>query len=722
MFEAYRVGVSLVLNQAQFDAQFGAMLKQFERVLTAQREMQSGLNEFVSGLRVAARNAGTLASAMEQVARASRSMGGGAGRGGALPYSEGVPQIGYGGPRTTETGLVPYGSRGGVRFAEGGAVGALASGGGGGRPPIDLYWPGSPPPAARGSSPDYGRAAIGFGMVGGGVWGAESSMFSAGAQLGALRTRALMQGFTPAQAEALEAAARTEAMKTPGLTISGAMERGLDLYTVTRDAPGAIRGVGAMSQLGVILSRFGLGDQEKEIYDSLQAGELRGAIVDPKTHQVDPQRLFGFLQNVGAATASTQGRLSPASLLQMARSGGIGMSMLSDQAYFADMVLPLLTLKSSGAGTAIQGFAMQFAAGKMSEAAGHMLDDMGLLRDPKTGGHLDDIKRYKVGIGQFNFPPDVLRGRDDAMHNPVNFIEKDLLPGIDRYLRAHHTQVTQENEMATAMQLASRIPGGKFLADIIRLLPVVERERVGFQQAQGRDLYGLAVNNDPVLQEQAFQAAYHNMMATLGQTMMPEAVELLKSFTASMNAIGDWAKKNPGLAKMILEVAGGLGVLASAIAAISVALWVAAPMIAVAKKLGLGGVAGGALGVGAGAGRSAAIGAGLSKVAFPLLAGYAVHSLDSEDTIGKWVDNHLPGAAWLDNRAYSWSGGAVGRSYQMNNLGQDGAPLHVVVDNGRTIADGVTAHVTRQLDRPQSGPNSSILRITPNAADTGAGW
>lgn len=637
MIEAYKIGISLTLNGG-IQQTLAGVIKEFASLNTAVKNVQMSVNELASGMRglqrigaAAAAEWNSVAAAMGKAANATRAAANGnaaQGQARATGTTGAASPMAISAPTTSAltyaaAGLVVGGSVGGrgVGLPPGGAGGdgipRLTGPGGTGGIPLGPLRPGVTYPSTQ----DFAISATAAAGASAAIFSTEKNMFTAGAEIEAMKVRMKMAGYSAEQvAQALDLARTSTGVGgVPGLTQIAALHTMLDIRTMTGSPDAGVAAFPELAKLGLVLGANGHGDQMSELYAAIQAGELRGAIIDHETGKVDTEKFTGFIHNIQAAAIATGFRYGPREILQALRSGGISAAALSDQALFADQVLPTLTLGAAGGGTALQGFGMQFAAGKMSEAAATILNDMGLLLNPKThkpfrmnlsqaeGGKLGEMKPYKTGIGQFNFPPTVLKNRDSAIQNPADYIIKDLKEGIDRYLIKNHTPVTLNNEQVTAQQLASRIPGGKYIADFLRLAELLARERVQFAAGQKRDAYNIRVSQDPQLQVLAMDAAFHNMMAEFGGALMKDAMKTMAAVTTGLQNLSKWAADHPETATRITEVAAGLGVLGAAIGAISAVLFVAAPMIRVAAWLGtapgaaISAIPGGAAALGLGA-------------------------------------------------------------------------------------------------------------------------
>lgn len=615
MIEAYRIGINLTLTGGIAQTIVG-LAKEFATLNAAVKNVQISINEVASGMRglqrigtAAAAEWNSVAAAMSKVSNATRNAaansnkaqgqaqatGTGGRTGGssltlsALTYAAAGIVIGSGGNRAS----------GGSPPGGGGNIPRIGSGNGNNGGGIPIFPPGYPPGggAQYPSAHDFAIASAAAAGASTAIFSTEKNMFTAAAEIGAIEARMKMAGYTQFQVDQSRELARKEtgANGIAGLTQAGALHTMLDIRTMTGDPDAGLAAFPALARLGLVLGANGKGDQVSELYSAIQAGELKGAILNHQTGKVDVEKFTKFIENIQSAAIATGFRYGPREILQAMRSGGISASALSDQALFADQVLPTLTLGAAGGGTGLQGFGMQFGAGKMSEAAGLMLNDMGLLINPKTGkpfrthlspkNKMGELIDYKVGIGQFNLPPNVLQGRDQAIANPAEFITTTLRKGIDNYLAENKTPITLENEQVAAQQIASRIPGGKYIADFLRLSDLLKREREQFEKAQGRDAYNIRVKEDPNLQVQAMDAAFHNMMAEFGGALMKDALSAMNGVTTALQALGKWAAEHPETATRLTELATALGALASSIAVISGAIFVAAPVLRVARWL-----------------------------------------------------------------------------------------------------------------------------------------
>jgi hypothetical protein len=560
MIEAYAIGMSLTLNPSTVLGPLADIMAALEKVQNAVKTTQSGITGMASSMRGAATAAQSFAAAMERAAAASTrfnasGMAAAAG-GGAAGGARGGPS-GYVGPTYLLSGPASRMAlpSPGPQLLLGGPGGG--SGGG---------WNNLPPNLRGGGAP--GGAFFTTPRIMGAYFGYEGmkSIFDAVAEKDKISAGLIAQGFTPAQAQQAYQQAIDVQQSIPGSGILGNMTLQSQLMTVLQRPDEAMATMPAMARLGVILSSLGIGAQGGDMMNAIRAGELHGALTksDPKTgaQTLDPAGLVRFANEVAAAAVVSHGQIGPAQIVQFLRSGGVSARMLSDESLFADSIALQMSMGSANAGTALQGLGMQFSSGRMSQAAVNLLAQMGIIHDRS--------KVLKAGMGQYILMPgamslaDVQLGRD----SPRKFIMDVLLPGIKGWLHkeygaaydtadpAHQLQM----EQAAGQTIASRIPGGKEIAQTMQDVMLMARDREAVNQALGRDPLAIEMAYNPQLRMAALTESFKAFETAMGDNMMGTAISTLNSLTVTLNSLGDFARNNPTLFQMMLGAGIGAAV------------------------------------------------------------------------------------------------------------------------------------------------------------------
>ncbi len=563
-------------------------------------------------------------------------------------YSQGRPMRSQGGA------LVPFAGRGGsggsgsggftlegesfvpgsgplVPFIEGKAIG------GGSRQPMDLKYRA---PMKLPSRKEIHKASVSAAteMAIPAYLGFEAlkSVFDPTMNKDAALAGLMTQGFTLDQVERAYKMARETQQKVRGSSVIGNLEMMSMSMANTQDPDASIMLSPQYARLGVALAATGHGDEMKDLQAAMGSAELRGIMFkkDASGKEVpNPEGLDLFLRENLAVNAMSHGRIGPAQINQLLKSGGITAGMMSDEALFADSAPLIMAMNPARAGTALQGFGQQFSAGKMSEAALNMLGEMGIVKDRNAV--------RKVGLGQFMLLPHAMNDGDVEMarKTPAAFIMDRILPQIDKFLEKNYGErftkgddnTRVQYEAATFQQIASRIPGGNEMAETMRNNPLIFRDREAFKKAMGRDIVGIQDANNPRITEKALSSAFEAFKISLGDAAMKPAIDMLNGFTGALNKMADWAKANPDGAKAALEglaigvAALGVGTAAAAAMALMTGpggfIAVAAGIEALGGKLNsipkwvIDGAAGAAAGAMVAGPMGAAAGAGVGIVA-----------------------------------------------------------------------------------------------------------
>ena len=498
----------------------------------------------------------------------------------------------------------------------------------------------------------------------------------------------------------------------PGTTLGKNMEAVTDLKSIFGSLDEAVKILPGFANLSATLAavdRKG-GGQGDPAFAAAKALEILGGINEEKRDastgrmapELKPELLNELLEKISRVAVATAGRVSPETYLSFAKQARVGGMNLSNEFLYEKLPAMLMVMGGDRAGTAIQSISQVFQGGRMTGKSFEQMQQLGLTGDAHMVG-----KGTKAHMEGKVFEQDLL-SRD-----PAEWAKK-----VYDHLR-NDLHMSEEQALNSVQKFAQRNTIAGFLADLMKDQAGIAREQQTIRNTSPASMQEMMGQN-PVAKMQQFHASLENLMAVLAGPAMEPALRLLGFVTTGLNRLGDWAKDNGPLAGIMVEVAGGLGVLATAIGAIGVAVMIYAPAFRMLAALGGAGAASGVLGA-AGGGLM-----GLLKGAsVPLLGGALAHAADSHDNIGQFINRHVPGAASIDDWVYRKTGGWVGTpaggapspptsaaptaaAMSPNPSG----PQHVIVDNGRDIARGVSGFQAGQANRPPAGPGSDP-RMTP---------
>lgn len=681
MIEAYRIGVAMTLDTTRILGPLLEVLAMFERLQRAASRTQGGLNDMVASLRGAGRVANTFADAMERAAQASRQFQapqqgqGRAGSGGGFPVVPALP--------------VPVGGSA-PRIAGPGAPLLLAAPGG--SMPIPLTFP-----AERGPFPTGSAFVAGMGLsyAGAAAGGFVGTTFTTGAEVSALQAKMRSSRFTDEQIKQASAVARGLVGQVPGFGYAEGLDLILQNAAFTGDVEEAIKLAPNMAFNAQVLSLYGKRNAIAQIEAAARAGEITG--LTGKDGKLDYAKFNDFINRITSVVVSGGGVLDIGKYLTGLRQFGSGAQSASTD--FLTAVLPayMKMMGEEKAGTALAS-----------------LQQVMLSPDPKTRStkYLKEQKRIGLRDNNGNIvKQDLLQ--QDVFGYTVGF----LLPKLGAAGFTTPGDITKELYRLYPRQTVDRLMSeGIFNQAAIEKEAQRNREQITAGQKPLQEL--LAQN--PLNQLKAFGESWKLFIATLADPNMGAATKALGDLAAVLRSLADFAKQHPDATRFGIDTAAG-GAAVGAVA--GGALMAAAPIVALRKLWTW--FRGPGVKAAAGAGADASF---LGDTAGAVAADGMLMRWLNPLALAGWEIFH-PGAGnneaadletWRRENGYA----PPPRTPAPSSLAPpgNGAPIPVVVTNGRDIADGTIRHIERSLNRPATVSPSSVVRINPYAAETGSGW
>lgn len=582
---------------------------------------------------------------------------------------------------------------------------------------------------------------IGLGAIGETIKGALEEVFRSGIEVQHRAAQLRLAGFSPAQVEAARQAAFQTQRNLPGTGVETNLEIIRDLFSVTQNANEAMRFMPQFAKMGAILGAEGQGDQVKELFDAMRAGELRGALSKPGSNELDPARFQKFIEGLTTAVVGTAGRVTPrdyASLLQQAGVGGV---RLSDEFLLTEAPALMMAMKSIRAGTAISSF-NQSEFGRLFKPYGQEQERIGLIA---PGGF--HVGSHAGGGGTIT--PGALRGQELAQTNPFLWITRVVEPLIraDIARRTGTAAVNMQDpkavlnaELTELYRLFPRATITREFEDLLRNRAMFLR----YAQALGphgpmkpQQFFQDLQSNDVQIHLTALGEAIKAFGAALSGPAQQTLVKYLDELTAAFNKMAAWAQAHPKMAHQLVEVAAGLTAVAVALGTLSTALFFLGPMLrtlrGAARLVGIGGggaaAAESAGGVAAAAAGKSVLGSIAPAVSIPLTlsgdAGPNSGGVSPQEAAKIRADAVRKGIPTPGQAIYDWlfgSGSTSQVSPPTPKKGDSaGNPVNVYVTNqlkGSDIRDGVTRHQADQLTLPSAQPSwfdpSQTPGLSPN--------
>jgi hypothetical protein len=391
---------------------------------------------------------------------------------------------------------------------------------------------------------------------------------------------------------------------------------------------------------------------------------------------------------------ATQGRVTPEAFKSTMVYARQARYRLSDE--FKYEILPSLIQEnaaSGGGGGGSRGVGPMLAAFYRFTNQGYV--NKKSLEELKSLGLVDPSTALKTTTSGTTVGP--LLGAELAAQNPFLWVQTVLVPALRRkygnlsndQLMAHVGEITRGNQLATSLI-------GEFAYKPVNFL----RDQANIRGTMSTaDAYKAAVSNDPNTAFKALHAQWENFKTAFTMGVVPVLIPALIKLTNAFNALGDWARKHPNLAK---DLAVGFTALFGAMALGGVVLTTTAAFKALGLALGVGSASGGL----AGTIRSVASAFGvLSKAGGVFLAAYAgwkaggwlndnvvnagIQKLtgDKNQTLGGWIYD-------VTHKDSPYVAGAPGKSVQVTTK--------INVD-GRKVAEAVSHHQAKAAGQPFAG-------------------
>lgn len=534
-------------------------------------------------------------------------------------------------------------------------------------------------------------------------------------------------GFSRGQVKAGTAEAFQTTQSVPGTTWSGNLGVLKELTLATGSFGQAMKILPAIQREHVALQRLGIHLGGAGIVQMVKFIDLLGGGM--KNGHLSAERFAKSFKELAQIEILTHGVVPPSQLLRIAQTGGFAARGVSFGQFITANLASIMEL-GSRAGAGFGAAAIQLVGGNASVKSIEGMKHYGLI---KPGGYTNEY-------GHFVVKPGALYKYNDLIHKGLAYwAVHDLEPK----LRAEG--VTSQPALLQALsQIMNSIRGLRYVASLIQ---------TPAQQARDQALGRAALKSHPYAASNktlaggfsSFSASVENLWEAAGKPQVALATAGLTDLAGGINRIAAAAHAHPGLIRDIGTggYAAGAGLLAGG----------TVTLLGVLAKVVGGAVMGAAGTIAAGVG-SIVLGMeiwnkppkflaalnhmsplqgvqALAKWERPYIlaaahagekfAGVAMHRLDIGAVhLGELVGKELVlgfRAAEKDVQSWlpSWLGGGSPRAAAVP-AGHPSNPMHVVghvtahVTNGRDIADGVTKHQAKGLQRNPSGPTGHNLR------------
>jgi hypothetical protein len=347
-------------------------------------------------------------------------------------------------------------------------------------------------------------------------------------------------GMTHLEIVRATAAAWQATRNVPTTSISENLAAIRDLRMVFGDTQHAIEHMATVQKMQSVLGGLvGQGSHE-EAYTAAKALELKGAI---KT----PEEFVRQADMMTKAIVASGGKINPADFLGTFKFARAATSGWSD--VFSYQILPTLIQEmkaqggmgggAGGPGSALMSAYSAIVGGHIPAKSFSEWERMGML-DPAS------ITRNKKGVAT-GVKPGGIRGTELFQENPYEWVQKVLLPSMERH------GINTEKEIK--QHLATLFPNrtAQFvMTNLATRRFQFERDQRLINQAQGIQAYDTLLKTDPRMARMALQKQWESLLATIGYTVMPELIRGAQKLIEIMRGAQSFMKDHPEISKSVL--------------------------------------------------------------------------------------------------------------------------------------------------------------------------
>ena len=530
MIEAYRIATNLVMDPSKITGSIGSVIQAFERLLSVQRDVQSGINEMASGIRASKNAAAGLVTQMQAAAKAARDFGaemrragtagsGGASGGSAAPLNSArQPAV----PRGPGSALIISSAGNGGSFGPVGPSGSLVPFSAPGRGPIPLQFP-TPNVLQPLSGSQIMYGAYGMQQGGRAVLGGIGDLWDAAAEPASIIEKMRAAQFTEAQIAKSQALARALVSSVPGFRYG----QGLDLINQTASLTGnpdeAMGVSGSLARDAQVLAQYGHHGAIEEIEKAAKAGELTG--LTDKAGKMNLPKLIKFVDALTAVDVSSAGTMDMAKYLTGVRQFGVGADAAS-----MDFMTAVLPAYNKIMGEAKAGTAFASLMQSLSSVV------------PNTQNKKYFLEQQRLGLRGAD--GEVTQG-DLLRTNPNDWFQQVLMKALAADKKLTAADIQAELYRIFPRQTMVRVGAASIFDEA-----VIDKEakRNRDQIAAGSGPLDALLRNNPLNNVKAFSAALNLLEVTLADPAMGNATGALKGLTGVLQGFADFAAKHPGMA------------------------------------------------------------------------------------------------------------------------------------------------------------------------------
>ena len=267
----------------------------------------------------------------------------------------------------------------------------------------------------------------------------------------------------------------------------------------------------------------------------LKTTELRGALVDRKTGQIDTDSFTRVANLMTKAYVASGGLVKPQDYLAAIKTGGVSTKLMNDEAFFYGLGHFMQESGGSRTGTASMSMFQNWAMGRMPQRIAERMAKLGMLNQSAihygTTGHITGVD-----------PMGIIKAKEfvDNPYKYVNDVVVPLLKSKGYKDNGLNIQLASLLGIRTASNLADQFVREQKVAD-----NYIERAKRANGILPLYDLAGQTLSG----KEQDLHAKWANVMLQLGNTILPMAIKGVEGLITILKNLSSFMENNKGIVK-----------------------------------------------------------------------------------------------------------------------------------------------------------------------------
>ncbi|AEK60849.1 phage tail tape measure protein [Collimonas fungivorans] len=346
------------------------------------------------------------------------------------------------------------------------------------------------------------------------------------------RVRALGLG-DKASGEAIQFA---RDMKTFGTSQNENLELMRDGMTIFADVHHAEMSAPILAKMKfanrAMFGQEGGAENDRMFMDLLKVVEMRGGA----SNEASMRSEANYVQQVITATG---GRVAPEHWKQFIQRGGVAAKVLDDKAFYYQQEPLIQEMGGATAGVGLQSAYQNLYQGKTTARAGKFAESLGLL-DPSK------VMYNKIGDLK-GFMPGALKSGDQFTSNPLEWLEKTLLPALAK------KGITKEKEVIDSLgTLFSNRTAANYYAQMYKQRDQIHKNIKLNTGADNVDSLEAKARNTAGGREMEAGAKLSDLKLVMGEKILPLYTDALIVATKALKGLSEFMERNPAMAKAMI--------------------------------------------------------------------------------------------------------------------------------------------------------------------------